>query len=372
LKVRAAVVRQAGAPILVETLDLEPPRSGEVLVKIAATGVCHSDWHIATGDTEHPLPVALGHEGAGVVADVGDGVTRVQVGDHVALNWAPSCGSCFYCEGGRPSLCGKFVEPIWAGTMLDGTTRLSSSGEPVYHYSSLACFADHTVVPEVCCVPMPREVPFEIAALIGCAVTTGVGSVLNTACIEIGSSVCVYGVGGVGVSVILGARLAGASRIIAVDRNEEKLEIARGFGATDTALAGPDAVASIRQLTEGRGADYVFEAVGAPRVQEECLHAARPGGTVVLVGLSPTGSATNLPGAIITRQEKTIVGSYYGTCVASRDFPQYAKLYLDGDLDLDRLVSRTYALDEINDAYAAMLSGGTARGVVLFEAPKRG
>ncbi len=372
MKTRAAVVRQAGAPICVETLDLAPPGAMEVLVEVAATGVCHSDWHVATGDTEHPLPAVIGHEGAGVVAGVGRGVTRVRIGDHVALNWAPSCGACFYCNEGRPSLCEEYVAPVWAGTLLDGTTRLSCAGAPVYHYSSLACFADRTVVPETCCVPMPHEVPFEIAALIGCAVTTGVGSVLNTAQVEAGSTVCVYGVGGVGVSVILGARLAEADRIIAVDRNDGKLDIARDFGATHTTPAGPGAVAEIRRLTAGRGADYVFEAVGAPSVQEECLHAARPGGTVVLVGLSPTGSTTDLPGAIITRQEKTIVGSYYGTCVAARDFPRYARLYLDGVLDLDPLVSRTYPLEEINGAFSDMLTGSIARGIVLPDPAKRG
>jgi len=349
----------------VANVDLEPPRDGEVLVRIAATGVCHSDWHVATGDTEHPLPAALGHEGAGVVAAIGPGVSRVAVGDHVSLNWAPNCGTCFYCDAGRPSLCAEYIEPIWAGTMLDGSTRLSRGGEPIYHYSSLACFADLTVVPEVCCVPIDREVPFEVAALIGCAVTTGVGAVLNTAKVGLGSSVAIYGVGGVGASAILGAKYAGATKIIAVDAAETKLEQAKKLGATDAVRAGPDAVAKIREQTEGRGADYVFEAVGAPTVQEESLHAARPGGTVVLVGLSPTGSATNLPGAVITRQEKTVVGSYYGTCDTARDFPLYAKLYREGKLDLGALVSKTYTLDEINDAYADMLRGEIVRGVIV-------
>ena len=368
MKTRAAVVRETGQPIRVETLDLEPPHAGEVLVRLRATGVCHSDWHIATGDTHHPLPAVLGHEGAGVVEALGGGVERVRAGDHVALNWAPSCGRCFYCDRGRPSLCAEYVGAIWAGTMLDGSTRFRDEAGPVFHYSSLACFAERVVVPEVCCVPLDRDVPFEVAALIGCAVATGVGAVLNTAQVPAGAAVAVYGVGGVGASVILGARLAGAAPIIAVDRNETKLEIALGLGATHGVLANTDAVRSIRALTGGRGADWVFEAVGAPRVQEECLHAARPGGVIVLVGLSPMGSATNFPGAILTREEKSVVGSYYGTCDAARDFPRFAELYRRGALDLDALVSRRFALDEINDAYAQMLSGALARGVVVFDA----
>jgi S-(hydroxymethyl)glutathione dehydrogenase/alcohol dehydrogenase len=210
-------------------------------------------------------------------------------------------------------------------------------------------------------------VPLAVAALIGCAVTTGVGAVINTARVRPASSVAVFGAGGVGLSIVMGARLAGARRIIAVDRSEAKLGLAGGFGATDVLMAGPEAVAAIRDLTEGRGADYVFEAVGIPAVQEQSLEAARPGGTLVLAGLSPMGSGTNLPGAIITRQEKTVTGSYYGSANAARDFPLYADLYLKGRLDLDRLVSKTYPLAQINEAYADMLGGEIARGVIVFD-----
>ncbi|MEZ4516437.1 MAG: Zn-dependent alcohol dehydrogenase [Chloroflexota bacterium] len=366
MKVRAAVFYEPHVPFSVETLDLAEPQQGEVLVKVAAAGVCHSDWHLMTGATQHAVPVVPGHEGAGVVVSVGPGVTGVQPGDHVALNWAPSCGSCFYCLNDRPSLCDTYVEPIWAGTMMDGTTRLSKDGAPIYHFSALACFADHTVVPEQCCVKLDKDIPLEIAALIGCAVTTGVGAALNTAHIKPGSSVVVYGAGGVGLSVIMGAKLAGAARIIVVDTSEAKGDIALEFGATDFMIAGPDTIQAIRNLTDGRGADYVFEAIGLPSVQEECLLAARPGGLIVLAGISPMGSDTNLPGAIITRQEKTVTGSYYGTSNPARDFPLYANLYRNGQLDLDRLISKTYSLDEINEAYADMLSGETARGVILF------
>ena len=366
MKVKAAVFYEPGVPFAVETLDLAPPRAGEVLVRVAAAGVCHSDWHLMTGATRHATPVVPGHEGAGVVAAVGPGVARVAVGDHVALSWAPSCGACFYCLHNRPSLCETYIAPLWAGTMLDGTTRLSRDGRPVYHFSALACFAEYTVVPEVCCVPLAADIPLTVAALIGCAVATGVGAALNTARIRPGSSVAVFGAGGVGLSIIMGARLAGASRIIAVDTHEAKGVIAQAFGATDILMAGPDTVRAIQNLTEGRGADTVFEAIGLPAVQETCLAAARPGGLVVLAGIAPMGSATNLPGALITRQEKTVTGCYYGSANPARDFPLYADLYRRGLLDLDRLISRTYPLEAINAAYADMLGGEIARGLIVF------
>jgi Zn-dependent alcohol dehydrogenase len=251
--------------------------------------------------------------------------------------------------------------------MLDGTTRLTKNGEPVYHFSALACFADYVVVPEVCCVPLNKDVPLAVAALIGCAITTGVGAVLNTAKVEPGSSVVVFGAGGVGLSVILAAKLAGASRIIAIDRYEAKGDLALAFGATDFMLNQPETNDAVRWMTEGRGADYVFEAVGIPALQEQSLELTRPGGTTVLVGISPMGSGTNLPGAIITRQEKTVTGSYYGTANTARDFPLYADLYLKGKLDLDRLISKKYPLEKINEAYADMLGGEIARGVIVFE-----
>jgi S-(hydroxymethyl)glutathione dehydrogenase/alcohol dehydrogenase len=249
---------------------------------------------------------------------------------------------------------------------MDGTTRFSNNGKSYFHFSALACFSEYTVVPQECCVPLPKEVPLPAAALIGCAVTTGVGAALNTAQVKPGSSVAVFGAGGVGLSVVMGARLAGATTIIAVDRHEAKRKIAMNLGATHVLINPSDAVDEIRKITEDRGADYVFEAIGIPAVQELCLHAARPGGVVVLAGISPVGSSTNLPGAIITRQEKTIMGSYYGTANTARDFPRYAEYYLQGKLPLDRLISKTYALDQMNEAYADMLSGSIARGVVVM------
>lgn len=367
MRIHAAVLHKVNDPFQIEEVDLEMPHAGEVLVKVAAAGVCHSDWHLVTGATKHVLPVVPGHEGAGVVTAVGEGVTTVRPGDHVILNWAPSCGACFYCLNDRPSLCTTYVGPLWAGTMMDGTTRLSQDGEPVYHFSALACFADYAVVPMQCCVPVAHEVPLTVAALVGCAVTTGVGAALNTAKVRPGSSVVVFGAGGVGLSVVLGARLAGASQIIAVDKAEAKGDMALAFGATDFLMPGRDLVATIRQMTEGRGADYAFEAIGIPSIQEQCLEVIRPGGMVVLAGVSPMGSGTNLPGAIITRQEKTVTGTYYGSANTARDFPRIIDLYRRGRLDLDRMVSRTYRLDQINQAYADMLAGENARGVIVFD-----
>lgn len=366
MKIKAAVLPAPGVPFQIDTLDLVEPREGEVLIRIAAAGVCHSDWHLVSGATKHAFPVVPGHEGAGIVEKTGPGVNRVQVGDHVSLSWAPNCGNCFYCLHEKPSLCETYIGPIWAGTMLDGKTRLFKDGQPIYHFSSLACFAEFAVVPEISCIPIPKAIPMSVVALIGCAVTTGVGAVFNTAQVRPGSSVVVYGAGGVGLSIIMGAKLAGASQIITIDTTASKGEIAQSFGATDFLLAGPEVINSIRNLTGGRGADYVFEAVGVPSVQEECLEAVRPGGMVILAGLSAMGSNTNFPGAILTRQEKTVTGTYYGSANPVRDFPLYAELYQRGLLPLDKLVSRTYTLDGINEAYADMLSGEIARGVIVF------
>jgi S-(hydroxymethyl)glutathione dehydrogenase / alcohol dehydrogenase len=367
MQIQAALLTEPNRHFLIETLELAAPRAGEVLVKIAASGVCHSDWHVATGDTKHPMPCVVGHEGAGVVQAVGDGVTRIKVGDHVTLSWTPDCGDCFYCLRGQPNLCETYTEPIWNGVMLDGTPRLSWNGKPVYHYCGLATFAEYVVVPEPSCIPIRKDVPLNVAALVGCAVATGVGAALYTADVQPGDSVVVYGAGGVGLNILQGAHLAGAATIIAVDMHPAKMEIARDFGATHGLIAGEDTLAKIRELTGGRGAEHVFESVGASRIQEAALDAVRPGGTLTLVGLSPMGTGTNLPGAVIVRQEKTIKGSYYGSVSPRRDFPLLLDMYMAGRLKLDELVSTQYRLDQINEAYDMMLSGAVARGVITFE-----
>ena len=364
MKISAALLAAPNEPFRVEHLDLADPRGGEVLVRVRAVGVCHSDWHLATGATQHPMPVVPGHEGAGVVEAVGPGVSDVAVGDHVCLNWAPSCGTCFYCLRGRSNLCETYTAPIWAGTMLDGTTRLSRNGEPVYSYCGLAAFAERTVVPRQSCIVIRRDVPFEAAALVGCAVATGVGAAMFTAGVKPGESVLVLGCGGVGLNIIQGARLCGATPILAVDQRTEKIWVAKHFGAQSVVLADDDVLAFVQRHTDGRGADHVFEAVGLPGLQEKALAYARPGGSLTLAGLAPMGSATNFPSALVARQEKTIRGSYYGGIHAPRDFPMLLDLYKQGQLNLDDLVTRRYRLDQINDAYRDMAAGELARGVV--------
>ncbi|HEY7086798.1 MAG TPA: Zn-dependent alcohol dehydrogenase [Tepidisphaeraceae bacterium] len=366
MKIKAAILRTANTAFSIEDPELDPPRAGEVLVRIRAVGVCHSDWHLVTGATKHPMPVVAGHEGAGVIEAVGADVGDLQVGDHVILNWAPSCGRCFYCKHEKPNLCDTYTGPIWAGTMLDGTTRLRLGGETVYSYCGLAAFAERTVVPHQSCVKIRDDVAFDAAALVGCAVATGVGAVMFTAQVKKGESVAVIGCGGVGMSSILGAVLCGAKTIIAIDVNEKKLQMARQIGATHCVPGSSDVAAQVRSLTDGRGADHAIEAVGIPALQELALNLARPGGTVILAGLSPMGSSTNLPGAIIVRQEKTIKGSYYGGVNAPRDFPMLIDLYAKGQLKLDQLISKRYRLEQINEAFADMLSGEITRGVIVL------
>jgi S-(hydroxymethyl)glutathione dehydrogenase/alcohol dehydrogenase len=366
MKTRAAVLYAPGTPFVVEELTLLPPRQGEVLVKIAASGVCHSDWHVATGDTRQPMPVVTGHEGAGVVVDTGPGVGRLRPGDHVTLSWTPDCGDCFYCQRGQPNLCETYTVPLWKGVMLDGTPRLSRDGMPVYHYCGLATFSEYVVVPEQACIAIQRDLPLKMAALVGCAVATGVGAALYTSPVRPGDTVVVYGVGGIGLNIVQAAALAGASQIIAVDTHAAKGDIARQFGATHSLLADDRTAAAVRELTGGRGAEHVFESVGLPAVQEAALKAVRPGGTLTLVGLAPMGSGTNLPGAALVRQEITVRGSYYGSVSPRRDFPAFLQWYRQGRLKLDELISHEYRLEQINEAYAAMLTGRVARGLIVM------
>ena len=366
LSIRAAVLDAVGQPFRLETLELSAPRRDEVRVRVAATGICRSDHHLVTGATTHPLPVVCGHEGAGVVEEVGSDVDDLGVGDHVVLNWAPACRSCFHCDADRPHLCDTWTGPIWSGTLLDGTTRFTRpGGDPVYHYCGLGAFAEQVVVPRASCVEVARDVPLETVALVGCAVATGVGAVAKTSSVAAGESVVVLGTGGVGLNVLQAACRAGAHPIIACDMRPEKEELARAFGATDFVVAeNIDDV--VKDRTEGHGADHVFEAVGSPALQERSLDWVRPGGTITLVGLSSMTESTNLSGAVIARREITIRGSYYGSVDAARDFPLFVDLYRQGELKLDELVTHRYRPDEINEAFAAMMSGKVGRGVIVW------
>ena len=361
----AAVLHETNEPLRVEEVDLAPPGPGEVTVRVHASGVCHSDWSTATGATPGPLPTVLGHEGAGIVEDVGDGVRTVTPGDPVVLSWMPSCGRCFYCRLGRPNLCEGATEALFAGTLLGGETRLSQGGRPVHHYSFLSTFAERAVVPEASCVPIRADVPLAVAAIVGCAVMTGVGAVINRARLEPGSVALVLGAGGVGLSVVLGCRLAGAAAIVAVDPVESKRALAVELGAThavDPAEEDPGAVAG--ELTAGRGADYAFVAAGVASLFRAAYAATRRAGTVVCIGLPPEEVEVSFPATALVREEKVLTGSLYGSCRDREDMPLLLGLFRDGRLPLDRLVTRTYPLERINEAFEDMNAGRVARGVI--------
>ena len=364
---QAAVLHHLGGPFTVEEVELLAPGPGEVRVRLAAAGVCHSDWHMVVGDLHRPLPVILGHEGAGIVEALGPGVTAVQPGDPVILNWAPDCGHCFYCSRAQPALCETFAPVRRSGTMLDGTTRFRINGESVCQFSTLSTFAEACIAPQQACIPIQRDIPLDIAALVGCAVTTGVGAVLNTAQVKSGESIAVYGCGGVGLNILQGAALVGAHPIIAIDQAPAKIDIARQFGATHALMAGADTEAEIRELTSGRGADYVFEAIGLTAVQEAAMAAVRPGGALVIVGVAPLDSSARFSTFEMHVREKRILGCFYGSTVTRRDFPRILDLYRAGKLKLDELISKRYPLEQINEAYADLLEGDIRRGVILFD-----
>ena len=366
MQMQAAILTEAHTPFKIETVEIDPPKAGEVLVKLAATGVCHSDWHFVTGKAPFPAPMILGHEGAGIVEAVGDGVTRVQAGDHVTLSWKACCGDCFYCQNDEHSICETHVTRINEGVQEDGSSRISWRGDPVYILGGLGTFAEYAVVREVSVVPIGKDVPLEVASLVGCAVSTGVGAAMYTAGVRAGQSVAVFGAGGVGLNIIQGAALCGADPIIAVDTNSSKMEIARDFGATHALMSDHTVVAEIQKLTEGRGADHTFESVGIPALQETAIEAVRPGGIVTLVGLTPVGSAATIDTNTMTVTERKVRGSFYGSINPSRDFHMLLDLYQAGKLKLEELVTQRYRLDQINEAYASMLTGDVARGVIVF------
>ena len=367
MNINAAILWEQGAPLSVEEAELGGPRAGEVLVELKAAGVCHSDLHPARGDWPVRTPLVLGHEGAGVVREVGAGVKGVREGDAVVFCWAPPCGSCPPCVEGRPVLCDRLERTTYRNRLPAGDTRLSARGAPLAHYNGTACFADFAVVAEEGAIPVPQDVPFEALATLGCAVVTGVGAVLNAARAEAGARAVVIGVGGVGLNVVQGARLAGCERIIAVDTRSEPLRLACEFGATDRIAASDENVAEqVRELTDGRGADYVFDTVGAPATLAQALAFARKGGTVVVTGLSRLDALAGIKLFPFVMQEKRLVGSLYGSGRPARDVPRLVELYREGRLKLDELATRTYRLEGVNDALAALSSGEGARGIIRW------
>ncbi len=364
----AAVFESVGRPLEVREVEIDEPRSAEVLVRLVASGVCHSDYHVVLGEWAAPLPIVLGHEGAGVVEAVGPGVETVRVGDHVVLSWSPSCGRCRYCVSGRPQLCSVAAETTYGSVMFDGTTRLRLADTAVHSYLAVGSFGAMAVVPESAAIPIRRDVPLDRAALVGCAVTTGIGAVVNTAGVRPGASVVVIGCGGVGLSAIMGARLVSALPIIAIDTVEEKLSLARRMGATETVNArSTDVIEAVREITGGVGADYAFEAIGLPRTIEQAYECLAPGGTAVVVGQTPENATITVDPFVMSDRERRLIGSNYGSSRASIDFPRILDLYMAGRIDLDAMVSNTIRLDGINEAFDAMHRGETVRTVITYD-----
>ena len=363
---KAAVLYERGAPFKVEEVRLDHPKKHEVLVKVAAAGICRSDYHILKDESNHPVPAVLGHEGSGIVEAVGEDVVMVKPGDHVIMSFVPNCGHCFYCETGNPQLCDAHASTT--GTMFDGTTRLfNKDGAPLLHMGKVACFAEQTVVPDAGCIPIAKNVPLEAAALIGCCVPTGVGAATHRAKVEPGSTVAVLGCGGVGLNAIQGARLANASKIIAIDILDHKLEFTYKFGATHTVNArSENVVDKVMEMTEGRGVDYAIEAYGSAETVENAFNMTRKGGTIVVVGLSPKWERASLDPQALTRNEKALLGSYYGSVRPRQDMPNLVQMYMQGKLDVEGLIQRTYTLDQINDAYDDLEKGEVGRGIIKF------
>jgi S-(hydroxymethyl)glutathione dehydrogenase / alcohol dehydrogenase len=335
---KAAILNEPKQPLEVTQVEVDPPKAGEVAIKVAAAGVCHSDYHVMNGDLPATLPAILGHEGAGVVEAVGEGVTAVAPGDHVILLFRASCGRCDYCSTGHPALCGIGQKVRWTGRMPDGTSRfyrVQGEGE-VNHFNGVSCFGERTVVLEDAVVPIRHDAPLEIAALVGCAVMTGVGAVVNTARVEPGSTVLVIGAGGVGLSAVMGAQLTGAEKIIVADLVANKLEMSLEFGATDTIDASrEDTVARVKELTGDRGVDYAFEAIGNTKTLAQCFQAARRGGKAVAIGVVPAGAEVSISAFDLVLQEKALVGSFYGSTRPHHDMPRLLDLFMAGKLASD-------------------------------------
>ena len=375
MRIKAAVLDRMGMalpyaqsrPLAITSVELAPPGPGEVLIKVAAAGLCHSDLSVINGDRPRPMPMALGHEAAGIVQELGEGVTDLRVGDHVVVVFVPSCGHCAPCAEGRPALCEPGAAANGAGTLLSGARRLTRDGVALNHHLGCSVFAEYATVSRRSVVKIDPDVPLDEAALFGCAVLTGVGAVVNTAQVRVGASVAVVGLGGVGLAALIGAQAAGARQIIAVDLSEPKLEQARALGATHTVDAGQaDAVEQIRALSSG-GVEFAFEFAGSVRALELAYRITRRGGSTVTAGLPPPTATLSLPAVSLVAEERTLKGSYIGTCVPSRDVPRYMELYAQGRLPVNKLLTGRLKLDEINQGFDLLHEGKAIRQVVVFE-----
>ncbi|MEZ5140093.1 MAG: Zn-dependent alcohol dehydrogenase [Acidimicrobiales bacterium] len=365
---KAPVLTAYDTPLeLRDDIEIAPPGPGEVKVKVVASGVCHSDLSVLNGTIPLPTPILLGHEGAGVVEEVGEGVTTVAPGDHVVLSFVPACGECYTCKHGQAYLCEKSAAQAAAG-LLDGTTRLTSGGAPLHQMACLGTFGPYAIVPEISMVKIPDDVPLDVAALIGCGVLTGVGAALNTASIQAGDTVAVIGCGGVGLNVIQGAKIAGATTIIAIDMVPSKLEMAREFGATHTIDASEGDPVGAAMAINGRGADVAFEVIGLGATMEQAINTARPGGEVVLVGVPRMDVFLNLNAAFtFLYTAKTIKGCWYGSSNVHDDVPKLLDLWRRGELKLKELISKEIDNEHVNEAFEDMKAGTVARSVILHQ-----
>lgn len=374
MKVRAAVLEAMGAPapytqsrpLSISSVDLRDPGPGEVLVRIGAAGLCHSDLSVINGDRPRPTPMALGHEAAGVVESLGPGVDELKKGDHVVLVFVPSCGHCGPCAEGRPALCEPGAASNNAGTLLSGERRIFRNGQPIHHHLGCSAFAEAAVVSRRSLVKIDPELSLEEAALFGCAVLTGVGAVVNTAQVRAGASVAVVGLGGVGLASVLGAVASGARHLVAVDISEDKLALASSLGATHTFnAADSDVVQKVRDATRG-GVEYAIEMAGSVRAFDTAYKITRRGGMTITAGLPPPSAIWSMPSTNLVAEERTIKGSYIGTCVPVRDLPRYIDLYRQGRLPVDRLMTGRLTLEQINEGFDRLHEGKAVRQVIAF------
>ena len=368
---RAAILREMGRsrpyasskPLVVEDVNLDPPGPGELLIKIKATGLCHSDLSVINGDRPRPMPMVLGHESAGEVQECGVGVTDLKPGDQVVLAFVPSCGSCILCMEGRPALCEPGGRANSAGTLLSGARRLRLRETPIHHHIGVSGYAEFAVVSRRSAIKIDNSLPPHEAALFGCAVLTGVGAVVNTAKMPAGSSVAVVGLGGVGLSALLAANLAGGAEIIAVDTNPDKLEVASRLGATRTVKSGPDTVKEIRDIAGG-GVDFAFEMASSVEALRTAFEITKRGGTTVTASLPHPAHRFSIPAVELTAEERTLKGSYLGSCVPARDIPRFIALYQRGKLPVNKLLSEFISLEELNEAFDRLAEGKTIRQVM--------
>ncbi len=367
MKTRTAVIYEPGQPIQVEEIELDPPKTHEVQIKMVAAGICHSDYHIISGELPSYLPMALGHEGAGIVEAVGPEVTNCKVGDHVVLTFIPSCGVCYYCTSGHANLC-NMGAAILMGPLLDGTFRMHGERGDIGQMCVVSTFSERTVVPDASVVKVEDYYPLNKAVIVGCGVPTGVGSVIHRAKVEAGSTVMVIGCGGIGMNVVQGAALAGARMVIAVDTNDYKLERSKEFGATHTINPqNQDLVQTVRDLTYGEGVRYSFEAIATPATIGQAYACTAKNGTLVVVGLTPaTAESIPIPPLDLVLYQKTIMGTLYGDSQPRNDIPGLLALYHAGKLKLDEMITKVYTLDQVNEAYADLVAGKNIRGVIEF------